>query len=78
MGEQYLKPPTLEMDKIYLQANEKTPVLFIISPGADPYAMVERLAIERGFAQNKFRSMSLGQKQEKEATDYIQDGVKRG
>jgi dynein heavy chain len=78
MGEHYLKPPSLDMDRIFSQGNERTPILFVISPGSDPYAMVERLAAEKGFAQNKFRYMSLGQKQEKEATEMILDGVKRG
>lgn len=78
MGEFFINPPAINMDKIYNQSNEKTPILFILSPGVDPMSYVTQLAGKKGFLEKKFRYMSLGQKQEKEATDMILDGVKRG
>ena len=77
IGEFFINPPTLN-DKIFNQSNERTPILFILSPGVDPMSFVSSLAVKKGFYDKKFRYMSLGQKQEKEATDMIQDGVKRG
>ncbi len=77
IGEFFINPPTLN-DKIFNQSNERTPILFVLTPGVDPMAFVSALAGKKGFLEKKFRYMSLGQKQEKEATDMIQDGVKRG
>lgn len=36
MGEYYVKSPLIQYDKIYAQSTEKTPIVFILSPGADP------------------------------------------
>lgn len=78
MGNEYIKFPSISMDKIYEQSNEKIPILFILSPGVDPFGYVNSLAIKQGMSEKKFRPMSLGQKQEKEARDLIIDGAKRG
>jgi dynein heavy chain len=78
MGEFFINAPAINMDKIFAQSSEKIPILFILSPGVDPNGYVTQLAIKKGFYEKKLRSMSLGQKQEKEATEMIQEGVKRG
>lgn len=77
-SETFITPPAMKMPKIFEQSSEKTPVLFILSPGVDPSYYVNQYAIEKGFFEKKYRYMSLGQKQEEEATNMIRDGVKRG
>lgn len=74
----FINAPAINLEKIHNQSNEKTPILFILSPGVDPMSYVTQLAIKKGFLEKKFRYMSLGQKQEREATEMIHDGVKRG
>lgn len=36
MGEKYVQPPTLDYAAIYRQSSNMTPVVFVLSPGADP------------------------------------------
>lgn len=78
MSEFYVNFPSINMDKIFDQSSENIPILFILSPGVDPMSFVSSLAIKKGFYEKKFRYMSLGQKQEKEAKELIIDGAKRG
>lgn len=57
----YIQPPTANFEKIYQQSNEKSPIVFILSPGADPLSDVQKLGETLGFTGNKFRFLSLGQ-----------------
>jgi dynein heavy chain len=43
MHEQYVKSPPIRYEKIYEQSTEKTPIVFILSPGADPLSDVQKL-----------------------------------
>lgn len=36
LGERYVTPPVLDYGTIYRQSSETTPVVFVLSPGADP------------------------------------------
>ena len=36
MGEKYVQPPTLDYAAIYRQSSNMTPIVFVLSPGADP------------------------------------------
>eukprot|EP00879_Flechtneria_rotunda_P032064 GHRR01035214.1.p1 GENE.GHRR01035214.1~~GHRR01035214.1.p1 ORF type:complete len:219 (+),score=73.19 GHRR01035214.1:89-658(+) len=36
LGERFVTPPVLDYSAIYKQTSETTPVLFVLSPGADP------------------------------------------
>lgn len=36
MGEKYVQPPTLDYPAIYRQSTQMTPIIFVLSPGADP------------------------------------------
>ena len=37
MNDYYVKSPPINFQKIYEQSTEKTPIVFILSPGADPF-----------------------------------------
>jgi dynein heavy chain len=45
----YVQSPPLLYDKIYKMSTEKTPIVFTLSPGADPQGEVQRLADDLGF-----------------------------
>jgi len=77
-GPQYIQSPALMYDKIYKQSTERTPIVFILSPGADPSSEVARLAEEMGFGANRFSDMALGQGAEKQAKENIERGAVRG
>lgn len=36
LGERYVQPPVLDYASIYMQSTEMTPIVFVLSPGADP------------------------------------------
>lgn len=63
--DKFVQPPTINFEKIFKASNEKSPIVFILSPGADPLSDVQNLAVDEGFAGNKFKYLSLGQGMEK-------------
>jgi len=46
----YAQPPHLDYEKVFNQSNEKSPIIFILSPGADPVKDVENLGTKLGFS----------------------------
>lgn len=64
----FVQPPTANFNKIFEQSHERSPIVFILSPGADPLSDVQKLGEQLGFTGNKFRFLSLGQGMEQEAT----------
>jgi len=74
----YVQSPPLLYDKIYKMSTEKTPIVFTLSPGADPQGEVQRLADDLGFGQSKFKFLALGQGTEKTAKEMIEGGSIRG
>ena len=47
------------MQEIYKESSNRTPIIFILSPGADPMSQMMRLAEERQF-EDKLDVISLG------------------
>lgn len=79
MGERYVQPPTLEYRIIYKQSTEYTPIVFVLSPGADPAFDVFKLGEEMGFKPGaKLKYMALGQGMGPKAAELIEAGVQRG
>ncbi len=72
----YVDPPVLKYSTVFQQSNEKSPILFILSPGADPSAELAKFAAIKGFA-NKFRALPLG-KDDTTAQSMIDGGVVKG
>ena len=77
MGDRYVQPPTLDYERVFKQSNADTPVIFVLSPGADPQSSIEKLADEKNFI-NKFKFLSLGQGQDKAAEAMMTAGANRG
>lgn len=65
MGDFYVKPPPINFDKIYTQSHSKSPIVFILSPGADPYSDIVALVDKLGIG--KFKPIALGQGKEASA-----------
>ena len=61
MHAQYIQSPPIKYEKIYEQSTEKTPIVFILSPGADPQSDVQKLVEQVGIGMNKFKFLALGQ-----------------
>ena len=60
MGKQYMEPPPFNLEQAFKDADAYTPLIFILSPGADPRLEMTSLAEKLGF-KNTFNSLSLGQ-----------------
>jgi len=78
MNDFYVKSPPLVYQKIFRQSTEKTPIVFILSPGADPQSELQRLVEEVGVGMGKFRFIALGEGQGETAKNMIESGSIRG
>eukprot|EP00958_Prasinococcus_capsulatus_P027403 scaffold5502_cov390-Prasinococcus_capsulatus_cf.AAC.6 len=79
MGEAFVQPPVVDYHNIFLQSSSTTPVVFILSPGADPAYDVFRLGEELGFKPGaKLKYMALGQGMGGKAKELIESGATRG
>ncbi|XP_066582837.1 dynein axonemal heavy chain 10 [Prorops nasuta] len=78
MGERYVLPAQISFDTIYEQSSAVMPVIFILSPGADPSAELVKLADKYDCGGGKFRYLSLGQGQEKLALELLETALARG
>ena len=54
IGEKYVISPVFDIGKAYDESKNKTPILFIISPGADPLILIDKLCKreEKDFEEN--------------------------
>jgi len=78
LGDYYVQPPSLVYDKIFEKSSEKMPIVFILSPGADPQSDVAKLGDVLGFTGTKFKFVSLGQGMGGVAQQSIETGYQRG
>ena len=78
LGEQYVQPPVLDYDVIFDQSNCKVPMVFILSPGADPANDIVKLGTKLNYTGNHFKTLALGQGQGELAMRYLETGVSRG
>ena len=79
LGEAYVQPPVLDFSRIFHAASPTTPVIFILSPGADPQSDIQALGITMGFAPpTKFRFLAMGQGQAPKAEEMLLQGAQRG
>merc|ERR1719327_1281178 len=78
LSDYYVQPPSLVYEKVFEKSNEKMPIVFILSPGADPQSDVQQLGDQKGFTGTKFKFVSLGQGMGTVAQHSIETGYQRG
>ena len=79
LSEHYVQSHAIPYDQIFAQSNERSPIVFILSPGADPLANVQKLSeTVFGAGSNKFRFLALGQGMENDAKALIDGGILKG
>lgn len=76
LGEKYAKPSDFNLTNVYKESKNSTPILFILSPGADPIAIIEKLAKLQGRNwQEDVKKLSLGQGQGETAKNKIHNSI---
>jgi dynein heavy chain len=70
LGQVFVEPPVLDMKSVFEDSTERTPLIFVLSPGVDPTNSLLQLA-ENQEMGNRFMMLSLGQGQAPIATKYI-------
>ncbi|XP_069675994.1 dynein axonemal heavy chain 7 isoform X3 [Periplaneta americana] len=77
MGDMFVKPPAFDLQKSYTDSNCLCPLIFILSPGADPMASLLAFASKMKYG-NRFNSVSLGQGQGPIAESLIESAQSEG
>jgi dynein heavy chain len=76
MGARFVEPVTDTVESIYEGQDKYTPVIFLLSTGADPTDSIENLARKRKLPPPLV--MSMGEGQEEYAVKAMNDGAKNG
>eukprot|EP00434_Breviolum_minutum_P012044 symbB.v1.2.010619.t2/scaffold696.1/size260109/12 len=77
LGADFLEPPPFNLEKVYSDSNNVTPLIFVLSSGADPMAELNRLAMKNNMFETK-AAVSLGQGQGPKAEFAINEGKTGG
>ena len=77
LGEKYVQPPVLDYARIFQQSLPTSPMVFILSPGADPQSDIQKFCGEMGMS-HRFKFVALGQGQGPIAEQLLEAGQKRG
>jgi len=77
MGKVYIEQPPLDLNVVFPDATNTTPIVFVLSSGADPMSTIIRFATEKGYLK-RMHAISLGQGQGPLATQLIHDATVSG
>ncbi len=75
IGNEYISPPTFKFEELYETSTKITPVIFILSPGTDPFSQLSSFAEQKG---RQLIPVSLGQGQAKKAKESVTKGTQDG
>lgn len=77
IGKQFIEPQPFNLMAGYEDSNSCTPLIFVLTPGADPMSELLKLANELGFGK-KFVAISLGQGQGPLAENAVAEAIDNG
>jgi dynein heavy chain len=77
LGEDFIMFPSATMQDLYADASKSTPIVFVLSTGADPSSMLFRFAQQMGM-YDTMGVISLGQGQGPKAIKMVDEGCKQG
>lgn len=77
LGEQFIIFPSTTMSDLWNSSSKSTPIVFVLSTGADPTSMLLRYANDMNMADSMGK-ISLGQGQGPKAEKMVAEGCKNG
>ncbi|KAJ8670787.1 hypothetical protein QAD02_002046 [Eretmocerus hayati] len=77
LGQAFVEPPVLDVRQVLEDSTERTPLIFVLSPGVDPTSALMQLADAQDMG-DRFMTLSLGQGQAPIATRMIELGSREG
>lgn len=77
IDQSFIEFPPFDLSSAYQDSVCLTPLIFILSPGADPRVEVETLAVKMSMTQNLIIK-SLGQGQGESACQAIKESIQLG
>lgn len=75
LGSKYVSPPPFDLAGSYADSANSAPLIFILSPGADPFSALNMFAADRG---KDINSISLGQGQGPKAEKLMEEAMQVG
>jgi dynein heavy chain len=77
LGDKFVEPQTSDLGALFKESNPTIPLIFVLSPGADPANSVYKFAEDLKMSK-RISAVSLGQGQGPRAEAIIKEGMERG
>lgn len=77
LGQTFVEPQSSDLGALFKESNPTTPLIFVLSPGADPASPLYKFADEQRMSK-RLAVISLGQGQGPKAEVLIKEGMERG
>jgi dynein heavy chain len=77
LGQMFIESPPFDLEGCLEDSTNISPIIFVLSPGADPIAYLKALAVSKDMTKS-FEQISLGQGQNVIAEKLIEDGQRSG